>query len=79
MKVAEIDFVEIDLQSESKLSKEYGIEFDAKSRGRHSGKFVRGNLSFPVKAHGKKMMLLPYASTGLIKKFDLPSDVFDKQ
>ncbi len=68
----------LELRKVIRILKEYGIEFDAKSRGRHSGKFVRGNLSFPVKSHGKKTMLLPYALTGLIKKFGLPSDVFDK-
>lgn len=60
------------------ILKDFDIEFDAKSGGRHSGKFFRGNKSFPVKSHGKKTMLLPYALKGLIKKFDLPEDIFDR-
>lgn len=59
------------------MLKPYGVEFDAKSGGRHTGKFVRGNTSFPVKSHGMKTMILPYALKGLIKKFDLPLDIFD--
>jgi len=54
----------------------YGIEFTHSKRGKHSGKFLRGNLSFPVKTHGKKTEILPYALRGLIKKFDLPDDMF---
>ena len=36
------------------------------------------NLS-PVKAHGMKTTILPYALKGLIKKFGLPSDIFDRK
>lgn len=68
----------LELRKVIALLKSYGIEFEAKARGRHSGKFYRGNRSFPVKAHGMKTMILPYALKGLIKKFELPPDVFDK-
>lgn len=55
---------------------EYGVEFTHSKRGRHKGKFYRGKLSFPVKAHGKKTELLSYALKGLIKKFNLPENLF---
>lgn len=68
----------IELRKVIKILKAYGIEFDSKSSGKHSGKFIKGNKSFPVKAHGKKTMILPYALNGLIKKFEIPSDIFDR-
>jgi hypothetical protein len=68
----------LELRKVIAILKEYGIEFDPKSGGRHSGKFFKGNKSFPVKSHGMKTIILPYALKGLIKKFDLPPDVFDK-
>ena len=37
----------------------YGIEFDSKSSGKHSGKFTKNGKSFPVKAHGMKTTILP--------------------
>ena len=55
----------------------YGIEFNYSKKGKHSGKFYKGPRSFPVKTHGKKTEILPYALNGLIKKFNLPEDVFD--
>jgi len=69
----------LELRKVVKLLKKHGIEFDSKNRGRHSGKFIRDNQSFPVKSHGKKTMILPYALKGLIKKFQLPPDVFDRE
>jgi len=68
----------LELRKVIAILKPYGIEFDAKRGGRHSGKFFKENKSFPVKSHGKKTILLPYALKGLIKKFDLPLDIFDK-
>ncbi len=56
---------------------ESNIEFHSNTGGNHSGKFVKGNKSFPIKAHGKKTMILPCALNGLIKKIKLPADVFD--
>jgi hypothetical protein len=37
------------------------MSFHKISGGKHSGKFIRDNRSFPVKTHGKKTMILPYA------------------
>jgi hypothetical protein len=59
------------------ILKEHDIEFDSKSPGKHSGKFYRDNISFPVKSHGLKIEILPYALNGLIKKFNLPKDTFN--
>lgn len=54
----------LELRKVINILKEYGIEFDPESGGRHSGKFYKANRSFPVKAHGKKTMILPYALKG---------------
>jgi len=68
----------LELRKVADILSDFGIEFDPKSGGRHSGKFVKGSKSFPVKSHGSKTMLLPYALKGLIKKFGLPDDIFDR-
>ena len=44
----------LELRKVIEMLKKHGIEFDAKSGGRHSGKFVKENKSFPVKSHGAK-------------------------
>jgi hypothetical protein len=67
----------LELRKVIKIVKPYDIEFNANTGGKHSGKFIRAKKSFPVKTHGQKTLLLPYALNGLIKKFDLPLDVFD--
>ncbi|OQX27141.1 MAG: hypothetical protein BWK80_06890 [Desulfobacteraceae bacterium IS3] len=36
------------------------------------------NVFWKQKSHGSKTMLLPYALKGLIKKFGLPDDIFDR-
>ncbi|RJP31691.1 MAG: hypothetical protein C4527_07275 [Candidatus Omnitrophota bacterium] len=69
----------IELRKVIQILNRYGIEFDRKTGGKHSGKFCRGSVSFPVKAHGLKTEILPYALNGLIKKFELPKDIFDKE
>ena len=48
-------------------------------KGRHP-KFYdpEAGKSYPVKSHGKKTLVLPYALEDMIKKFDLPADIFDK-
>ena len=58
--------------------KEYGIVY-VSGKGRHP-KFYdpETHRSYPVKSHGKKTTILPYALEDLIKKFDLPADVFEK-
>ena len=59
----------IELRKVIKILKEYEIEFHSNTSGKHSGKFLKGNQSFPVKTHGKKTIILSYALNGLIKKF----------
>lgn len=60
-----------------KILSKYGIEFKYSKKGKHSGKFYKKEKSFPVKTHGKKTDILSYALKGLIKKFNLPEDIFD--
>ena len=67
----------LELRKVIKILKEYDIEFYSNTGGKHNGKFIKGNSSFPIKTHGKKTMSLPYALNGLIKKFKLPSDIFE--
>jgi len=67
----------LELRKVIKIIKSYKIEFHSNTGGKHSGKFIRENKSFPVKIHGKKTMILPYALNGLIKKFELSTDIFD--
>lgn len=67
----------LELRKIAEILKAFGIEFDPKSGGRHTGKFIKGSKSFPVKSHGSKTTLLPYALKGLIKKIDLSDDIFD--
>jgi hypothetical protein len=67
----------LELRKVIKILKPYKIEFCSNTGGKHSGKFIRANKSFPVKTHGKKTIILPYALNGLIRKFELPSDIFD--
>jgi hypothetical protein len=56
----------------------HGIIF-VTGKGRHP-KFYdpESKRSYPVKSHGKKTIILSYALEDLIKKFDLPGDIFDK-
>ena len=68
----------LELRKVIEILRAYDIEFDSKSGGKHSGKFIKGNKSFPVKTHGMKTTILPYALKGLIKKFELHSDVFSR-
>ena len=55
----------------------YGIIF-VTGKGRHP-KFYdpESKRSYPVKAHGKNIVILSYALEDLIKKFDLPGDIFE--
>jgi hypothetical protein len=68
----------IELRKLIELLREFEIIFDSKTGGRHSGKFIRGPKSFPVKSHGMKTVILPYALNGLIKKFALPEGLFNR-
>lgn len=65
-----------ELRKVIKILGEYGIEFAYSKRVKHSEKFYKVKISFPVKSHGKKTEILPYALKGLIKKFNLPKDIF---
>jgi predicted RNA binding protein YcfA (HicA-like mRNA interferase family) len=58
--------------------RDYGIVY-ATGKGRHP-KFYDPDTkkSYPVKSHGKKTIILSYALEDMIKKFDLPADVFDR-
>jgi predicted RNA binding protein YcfA (HicA-like mRNA interferase family) len=54
-----------------------GIRY-VSGKGRHP-KFYdpESKKTYPVKSHGKKTIILSYALEDLIKKFDLPGDIFD--
>jgi len=68
----------LELRRVRKILKRYGIVYMI-GRGRHP-KFYdpETRRSYPVKSHGKKTLILSYALEDLIKKFDLPADIFDK-
>jgi len=68
----------LELRRVRKILKRYGIVYMT-GRGRHP-KFYDAETrrSCPVKSHGKKTLILSYALEDLIKKFDLPADIFDK-
>lgn len=66
-----------ELRKVIKILSECDIKFTHSKKGKHTGKFYKGNASFPVKSHGKKTELLSYALKGLIKKFKLPKNTFD--
>lgn len=67
----------LELRKVTKLLKAYGIVYIS-GKGRHP-KFYdpETRKSYPIKSHGKKTLVLPYALEDLIKKFDLPADVFE--
>ena len=66
-----------ELRKVIKVLAKYEIKFVYSKGGKHSGRFCKEKRSFPVKTHGKKTEILPYALKGLIKKFNLPDNVFD--
>ncbi len=68
----------LELRKVRKTLKRYGIVY-VTGKGRHP-KFYdpETSKSYPIKSHGKKTLILTYALEDLIKKFDLPADVFDK-
>jgi len=68
----------LELRKVVKILIKYGILYIS-SKGRHP-KFYdpETRKSYPVKSHGKKTLILPYALNDLIDKFDLPADVFEK-
>lgn len=69
----------LELRKVIKILGKYGIAF-LTGRGRHPKVFdPQTKRSYPVKAHGKKTMILSYALNDIIDKFDLPGDIFDKE
>ena len=68
----------LELRKVIKALKKYGIIY-VTGKGRHP-KFYdpETSRSYPIKSHGRKTLVLSYALEDLIKKFDLPADVFDK-
>jgi len=68
----------LELRKVVRILNKYGIIYVA-GQGRHP-KFLDPTTgkSYPVKSHGSKTMILPYALNDLIDKFDLPGDVFDR-
>jgi predicted RNA binding protein YcfA (HicA-like mRNA interferase family) len=68
----------LELRKVVKTLKRFGITY-VTGKGRHP-KFYdpEAGKSYPVKSHGKKTLVLPYALEDMIKKFDLPADIFDK-
>ncbi|MBW2106911.1 MAG: type II toxin-antitoxin system HicA family toxin [Deltaproteobacteria bacterium] len=68
----------LELRKVVKILKKFGIIY-VTGKGRHP-KFYdpEAGKSYPVKSHGKKTLVLPYALEDMIKKFDLPANVFDR-
>jgi predicted RNA binding protein YcfA (HicA-like mRNA interferase family) len=68
----------LELRKVVKILKRFGITYVI-GKGRHP-KFYdpEAGKSYPIKSHGKKTLVLPYALEDMIKKFDLPADIFDK-
>jgi predicted RNA binding protein YcfA (HicA-like mRNA interferase family) len=69
----------LELRKVIKILEKYGIVY-VTGKGRHPKVFdPQTKRSYPVKAHGKKTMILSYALNDIIDKFDLPGDIFDKE
>ena len=68
----------LELRKVIKILKRYGIIYMT-GKGRHPKFYdAEAGKSYPVKSHGKKTLVLTYALEDMIKKFDLPADIFDK-
>lgn len=67
----------LELRKVIKMLAKYHIVY-VTGKGRHP-KFYdpETKKSYPIKSHGKKTLILPYALNDLIEKFDLPADIFD--
>ncbi|MCK9295304.1 MAG: type II toxin-antitoxin system HicA family toxin [Desulfobulbaceae bacterium] len=67
----------LELRKVIKLLSNYGVVYVV-GKGRHPKFFdPETRKTYPVKAHGKKTMILSYALNDLIEKFDLPGDLFE--
>ena len=66
----------LELRKVKKALKKYGIVY-VTGKGRHP-KFYdpETRKSYPIKSHGNKTIILPYALNDMIDKFDLPGDIF---
>ncbi len=66
----------LELRKVIRILSEFGIEYRT-GKGRHP-KFIDtvSGKSYPVKSHGSKTMILPYALNDMIEKFELPEDIF---
>ena len=68
----------VELRKVIKILKKYGIIY-VTDKGRHPKLYdPETRRSYPIKSHGKKTLILSYALEDLIKKFDLPADIFDR-
>ncbi len=68
---------QMELRKVIKIVGKYGIVY-VTGKGRHPKFFdPQTKRTYPVKAHGKKTMILSYALNDLMDKFDLPGDIFD--
>ena len=68
----------LELRKVIKTLKKYGVIY-VTGKGRHPKLYdSETHKSYPIKSHGKKTLILPYALEDLIKKFDLPADIFDR-
>jgi len=68
----------LELRKVVKILKRFGITY-VTGKGRHPKLYdPEAGKSYPVKSHGKKTLVLTYALEDMIKKFDLPADIFDK-
>lgn len=67
-----------ELRKVRRILKQYGIVY-VTGKGRHP-KFYdpETNRSYPIKSHGKKTLILTYALSDIIDKFDLPGDIFEE-
>ncbi len=67
----------VELRKVIKILSFYGIAYQT-GKGRHPKFFdFETKKSYPIKSHGKKTMILPYALNDIIDKFDLPADIFN--
>jgi len=68
----------LELRKVIRILRRYGVVY-VTGKGRHP-KFYdpESRRSYPIKSHGKKTVILPYALEDLVRKFDLPADVFER-
>ena len=68
----------LELRKVRRILSRYGIRY-VTGKGRHPKFFdPETNKAYPIKSHGKKTLILSYALEDMIKKFDLPANVFDR-